>query len=494
MSPHAWQRLLEPLASSAPYEQRLDALLEQVTALTGLEAAYLYVRDDSGERLHLERARGASIASTAPDVEGGAEAIEVGPALDLPLVPEDREARVVSTPVGPLYSVPLDGVGLIQVGPLSRRSVRARTRRVLADATFPLALVVRSAREEEDLRTRLAALSARLDAGQRLAGSALDLGRYVALLLDLALRATRTEGGFVAIVDDAGTLAIRAESGLPAGFSGQIDLDPETGLFDWSPAAEGGALLLRDVESAAALGIRSILAVPLVEGDVPLGVFALVNFGEAGTFDEGSLDLLATFADQIRQMLHNERLFVDFASRYLGTVRGLARSLDVRRPHTRGHHERVAQYAAALAAELGHGDAEVDALLTAGLIHDVGMAGGTDYQADIDHPSVGAGLVEQLPLHPWVAAAVAAHHEWWDGWGFPHGLAGDAIPRAGRILAAAEFVDEMASGDPVRAPWSAEKLIEELEVRSRTQLEPEVAQAAIRLLRDDRLLLGGGSS
>ena len=45
-------------------------------------------------------------------------------------------------------------------------------------------------------------------------------------------------------------------------------------MFDWSPAAEGGALILRGLDSAAEAGIRSILAVPLIEGEVPLGVFA----------------------------------------------------------------------------------------------------------------------------------------------------------------------------------------------------------------------------
>ena len=99
-----------------------------------------------------------------------------------------------------------------------------------------------------------------------------------------------------------------------------------------------------------------------------------------------------------------------------------------------------------------------------------------------------------MPLHPWVAESVAAHHEWWDGWGFPRGLAGEAIPRGGRILAAAEFLDEMSSGDPVRAPWGVEKLVAELEVRAGKQLEPEVAQAVIRLLRQDGVVLGDPSS
>jgi GAF domain-containing protein len=486
----AWEPLLAPLVTEGEYDERLDGVLEQAAALTGLEAAYLYLFDESGERLHLARARGASLIASRGDVEGGAETIAAGPALDLKVMPEDAEPRVVATPVGPLYSVPLDGVGLLQVGPLKRRSAPARARRTLAKASFPIALVVGRAREEEQLRSQLASLSARVEAGQRLAGSALDVGRYVALLLELALRSTRTEAGFVAIVEEGGRLEIRAESGLPPGFAARIDLTPETGVFDWSPAAEGGALILRGLDSAAEAGIRSILAVPLIEGEVPLGVFALLNFGEGGTFDEGSIELLATFADQIRQMLHNERLFSDFTQRYFETVKGLGRSLDVRRPHTHGHHERVARNAAAIGAELGHADGEVEALHAAGLVHDAGMAGGSDYQSDIDHPSVGAALVEQLPLHPWVAEGVAAHHEWWDGWGFPRGLAGEAIPRAGRILAAAEFLDEMSSGDPVRAPWGVEKLVAELEVRARTQLEPEVAEAVIRLLRQDGVVLG----
>lgn len=489
-----WERLLEPLVADGDYDERLAAVLERVAALTGLEAAYLYLFDETGERLHLARSHGASLASSERDVEGGVETIGAGPVLDVRVTPEDGAPRVVTTPVGQLYSIPLQGAGVLQVGPLARRTPPARVRRTLAEATFPIALAVGRARAEEQLRTQLAALSARVVAGQRLAGSALDVGRYVALLLELALRATRTEAGFVAIVEGGGRLAVRAQSGLPPGFSERIDLSPETGIFDWSPAAEGGALVLRSLDVAAEAGIRSILAVPLIEGELPLGVFALLNFGEGGTFDEGSIELLATFADQIRQMLHNERLFADFTTRYFETVEGLGRSLDVRRSYTRGHHERVAQNAAAIGVALGHDDDEVEALRAAGLVHDAGMAGGSDYQSDIDHPSVAAGLVEQLPLHPWVAEGVAAHHEWWDGWGFPRGLAGDAIPRAGRILAAAEFLDEMSSGDPVRAPWGVEKLVAELQVRSGTQLEPEVADAAIRLLRQDGIVLGAPGS
>src|SRR5207244_4181551 len=151
-------------------------------------------------------------------------------------------------------------------------------------------------------------------------GSALDLRRYLGLLLELAVRATRTEAGFVAIVGAERRIRVEAEFDLPEGFAAAVDLDPISGLLDWSAAFEEGALFLRDLDAAARLGIRSLLAVPLLEAGEPLGILALVNFGEAGTFDEGSLELLATFAEQIRQMLHNDRLFQDFSARFLETV------------------------------------------------------------------------------------------------------------------------------------------------------------------------------
>jgi HD-GYP domain-containing protein (c-di-GMP phosphodiesterase class II) len=279
---------------------------------------------------------------------------------------------------------------------------------------------------------------------------------------------------------------VRVQSNMPAGFADEVDLSPETGLFDWAAGGEG-ALMLRDFETAGALGIRAVLAVPLLSGDQPLGIFALVDLGAGRGFDEGSLELLAALAEQVRLMLANDRLFNDFAARYLETLEGLAASLDARRAYTHDHHRKVAAVATVLGRELGLPQDELDALETAALVHDVGMAGVADgagaYQADTEHPAVGADLVEHLPLHPLVAEAVATHHEWLDGFGFPRGLKGDEIPLGGGILAAAEFVVEATSGDPTRRPLPPERLAEELERRRGTQFDPLVADAALELLR-----------
>ena len=239
------------------------------------------------------------------------------------------------------------------------------------------------------------------------------------------------------------------------------------------------------------MGIRSLLAVPLMEAGDPLGVFALVTYAEGAEFDEHDLSLLEAFTEQIRLMLFNAQLFGSFTERYLATVEGLAGALDARRPETRGHHRTVSAVGEAIAREAGLDDAEAQAVRVAGLIHDVGLAGSAQgsWEADVEHPTVGASLVAHLPLHPGVAGAVATHHEWFDGWGFPGGLTGDAIPPAGRALGVAEFIVELTTPDEVRPGWPPDRLGAELAQRSGSQFDPVMADAAARLLARDALPL-----
>jgi GAF domain-containing protein len=485
------------------YEQRLARVLELVAEQTGMPDCFLYVPDASGRRLRLELSRvtsptetptaSAHTAAGAAQQEGGAGWSAPSPALELALAAEDAADRVVETAVGRMLAIALldpDGalVAVVQAGPLRTQTTPRRLAARLGRVRAPLAFVVAEARRAESLRQRLVEASARLEAGQRLAGSALDLDRFTDLLLEMALASTRSGAGFVAIAQErGGELAVRASRGMPAGFERQIELAREGGFFDWS-LADAGALALSDLDTASRLGIKTLLAVPLLEAGEPLGIFALLNFGEGGTFDESSLELCAVFAEQIRLMLQSARVFSAFSERYLETVRSLARALDARSRETHRHHERVAELAAAVAAKLGLSEHQIEAVRSAGLIHDVGLAAVGEADAasgsDIAHPALGAGLVEHLPAqHRQLAAAVASHHEWYDGWGFPAGLKGEQIPLEGRILAVAEFVAEMSSETRVRPGWSNEQLAAEIEQRRGVQFDPDVADAALALLR-----------
>jgi putative nucleotidyltransferase with HDIG domain len=500
--PSTTQRLLGALASSGDYRTRLDLALDAVKELAGTADAYLYVAEPGGRRFHLEHTRARPAAdptrvAPAPmqaQAEGGAEWSVPTPPFEISRIDDDTRPRVVTSPVGQLYSFPVGAgdelIGLVRAGPVGDDEVpRAIAERYAAVST-EVTVLIGTARREEELRQRLASATAQVEASRKLAGSAVDVERLVALLLDLALAGTRIEAGFVAVRSEGRQLEVRAQTGMPEDFAQTVDLSPETGLFDWS-AAEGGALFLRDLEAAERMGIRSLLAVPLMEGADPLGVFALVTFAEGADFDENDLALLEAFAEQIRLMLYNAQLFGSFTERYMTTVEGLARALDARRPETAGHHHAVSAVAEAVAREAGMSDEEAEAVRIAGLIHDVGLAGSAEggWEADVEHPTVGASLVAHLPLHPGVSGAVATHHEWLDGWGFPAGLKGEDIPPTGRALAVAEFLVELATPDEVRPGWPPDKLAAELGQRSGSQFDPAVADAAVRLLQKDALPL-----
>ncbi len=500
-------RLLGVLTTITDYRTRLDEALDVVKEVAGRPDVYLYVAEPGGRRFHLEhtRARPAADPSRmAPGpmqtaLEGGAEWSVPTPPFEIARIDEDADPRVISSPVGQLYSLPLaagdpdrpgDLIGLIRIGPVADNDVPREVVSGYESIASALTLVVGQARREEELRQRLASATAQVEASRKLAGSAVDVERLVALLLDMATAGTRTEAGFVAVRSESGELAVRAATGMPDGFAESVDLSPESGLFDWS-AAEGGALFLRDLEAAERLGVRSILAVPLMEEGEPLGVFALVTFAEGAAFDDHDLSLLEAFSEQIRLMLYNAQLFGSFTERYLTTVEGLAHALDARRPDTLGHHHAVSEVAEAIAREAGLGEPEAEAVRVAGLIHDVGLAGSSEgsWESDVEHPTVGASLVAHLPLHPGVSGAVATHHEWFDGWGFPAGLSGEEIPPTGRTLAVAEFLVELSSPDEVRPGWPSDKLAAELTQRSGSQFDPAVADAAMRLLAKDALPL-----
>ncbi|MBN1994494.1 MAG: GAF domain-containing protein [Anaerolineae bacterium] len=506
-----WQQTLQALVPETDYPERMNALLAMVGELADVPACYLYLLDENQREFYLEHSwrkddHAEAMLMASEDIEQGAGGMMQTPPLNVQRNRELEADQLLPTPVGPLYSVPLfleteAGpapilVGLLQIGPYVDRAVSRKTRQELAEMRFPLALTVQQAHQQEDLRQKLAVLTASSEVGRKLLGSALDLERFVKLLLDLALNATKTEAGFVAIVDAAsGYLTIRAQANLPPAFVEQLDLSPDTGLFDWSLGAEGGGLLLRDFEFIQRQGARSILAVPLFDNDEPLGVFALLYFKERAKLlaDENVLTLLGGFAQQIKLVIHNARLFESFTAQYLETVKGLAQSLDARSPYTQDHHAKVTAVCMAMARAMDLPPDELEAIHTACQVHDVGMAGIVEveggFQADFEHPTIGASLIEALPLHPMVRGTVATHHEWYDGWGFPQGLKGEEIPIGGRILAMAEFIVEMTTGNPFREPWAADKLIEELEQRHGTQFDPQVTDIALDLIRQQKLHL-----
>jgi hypothetical protein len=172
---------------------------------------------------------------------------------------------------------------------------------------------------------------------------------------------------------------------------------------------------------------------------------------------------------------------------------------------TRGHSDRVRAYSVLIGEEMGLAEAELNRLAWAALLHDVGKLDVTprilDRRGLLDveerrlveqHPVAAIGYLE--PFGDWLgewALAATEHHERWDGTGYPAGLAGTDISRAGRIVAVADAYDAMTSARSYQKPISPAAARQELVDNAGTQFDPEVVRAFLNSgIQESRAALG----
>jgi len=149
----------------------------------------------------------------------------------------------------------------------------------------------------------------------------------------------------------------------------------------------------------------------------------------------------------------------DVAALHLRAIEGLALAVEAKdNMNTRGHIRRVQIYTLGIGKSMGLARTELEALQAGALLHDIGKLAVPDYIltkpgkltpeefAKVKvHPLVGAEIVEQMQFPYPVAPIVRAHHEKWDGSGYPYGLKGESIPIGARILSVADCLDAMIS-------------------------------------------------
>lgn len=174
-----------------------------------------------------------------------------------------------------------------------------------------------------------------------------------------------------------------------------------------------------------------------------------------------------------------------------------------RDPETGAHLDRMSRYARTIAKSLSgsHGlsDAFIEHLFVFAPLHDVGKMGipdrillkkgrlTDDEMAMMQtHTTRGASLIDRLLAALNLAGMesatmlrniVVAHHESWDGSGYPHGLRGSAIPIEARIVTAADVFDALTSARPYKEPWSVERAIEHMRAESGARFDPDVFDA-----------------
>jgi|GEM_PF-205244 len=177
----------------------------------------------------------------------------------------------------------------------------------------------------------------------------------------------------------------------------------------------------------------------------------------------------------------------------------LSKIIDARDPYVSGHAAKVADYASAIAVELGLPGHRLEPLRQAGFLHDIGKIGISEdvlhkpanltpeeYEYVKKHARLGGEFLEMCPGLRNLAPFVRHHHERWDGKGYPDKLAGEEIPLEARILAVCDAAEAMASDRPYRKGMSLNELVAEVQRCAGTQFDPKVAVAFVKVVERER--------
>ncbi|THF66613.1 response regulator [Pseudothauera nasutitermitis] len=183
----------------------------------------------------------------------------------------------------------------------------------------------------------------------------------------------------------------------------------------------------------------------------------------------------------------------------LQIVQRLGRAAEYRDNETGQHILRMSNIAALLAGRLGWSSAEVELMLHASPMHDIGKIGIPDavllkpgklndeeWEIMKRHPEIGAELLagDDSSLLRLAREIALGHHEKWDGSGYPGGLSGSSIPQSARIAAVADVFDALTSARPYKEPWSIERAVAYMQEQAGRHFDPAIVEVFLSSLED----------
>lgn len=240
-------------------------------------------------------------------------------------------------------------------------------------------------------------------------------------------------------------------------------------------------------------------AVPLIAEGQVRGVLELFHRAPLQPDAEWQ-EFLEILAGQVALAIENMRLFRELQESnqallqaYDATIEGWSYALDLRDKETEGHTQRVTELTLRLARALGlHGEALVH-IRRGALLHDIGKMGVPDSILHKPGPLTPEerAMMQQHPIFAYEMLSRVeylrpaldipyAHHEKWDGTGYPQGLKGEAIPLAARIFAVVDVWDALTSDRPYRPAWTREQAIAYLREQAGKHFDPHIVEVFLR--------------
>jgi HD-GYP domain-containing protein (c-di-GMP phosphodiesterase class II) len=284
----------------------------------------------------------------------------------------------------------------------------------------------------------------------------------------------------------------------------QIHMGIDSGIAGWV-ARNKEPLVINDVtqdkrfnkgiDNSTGFITRSVMCVPLITHRKTVGVLEVLNKLDEKGFGQQDLETMLSVAPTAAMATENTLLQQSILDGYKRTMKALASTIDAKDPYTRGHSQRVMDYALLAGVALRLPKTQLQNIEYAGILHDIGKIGVPDtvltksgcltpeeWELLREHPVVGAKIIDDIPFLEKARPLVLYHHERYDGTGYPEGLKGEKIPIGARILSVVDAFDAITTERPYWHALPINDALKALHNCSGTQFCPEVTQAFISKL------------
>jgi len=293
-----------------------------------------------------------------------------------------------------------------------------------------------------------------------------------------------------------------------------LNFDEVLPLFaEDKPVIVHGTRAQRFLTGTPERNLVSFCSIPLKLGGRIIGMLNAYSYSRGHKFSEGQRKMLYVLGNRAAVSIENARLYeslvnanrdltvanLSLEENFQQTIIGFAHALEESDRYTRGHSERVATYARVIAIGMGMPQAEIDNVVRAALMHDIGKIGIRNERLNKpgkltpeelamfrSHPAKGRRIIEPIPFMRDLIPGCYCHHEAWDGSGYPQGLKGDNIPMTGRIVAVADAYDAMTSDRAYRRALPHDVAIGEIERCSGVQFDGNVVKIFLHFIESYR--------
>jgi len=334
--------------------------------------------------------------------------------------------------------------------------------------------------------------------------SEIDPRRLLKLIVEIALKETRSDAACICLMDEeTETFQFCEESGMSPDMIVNF-MDKEVRKVAKLICKEKKALLLgpgaklpHGLKEMALVGDKSQrVYVPLTVRDNVVGILFVNRVSSEYRFSPSEIEFISVLSGQAAAAIENARLYEKLEQSYLSMIVTLSGVVEARDLYTDKHMKDIAEYSVAISQELNLDNEEIENIRRAALLHDLGKISVPDHilmkpdklsdeEMDIirKHPLSAAKILEAVEPIRDARHIIRHHHEFFDGSGYPDGLKGETIPLGARIIAVADAFGAMTTDRPYRNALSTDEAIKELKQFSGIQFDPHIVEIFISVLR-----------